>query len=195
LFLGLLGAAAAVPASADSTLYTNGAPNYTNDAWTINDGFSTTDSFTLSVNSTVTGFTFDVWLNSGDTLSSVDWSIGGTPYGGTPATATTSSTFIETNGFPLDVYAVTVTGLNDSLAAGSYYLTFQNAVVSIPLDGAYWEENDGPSLAQNSEAGAIGSETFTIQGISTATPEPSSFLLLGSGLAGLAAMLRRKIRA
>jgi len=79
LFLGLLGAVAAVPASADSTIYSSGpgVNNTTNfDAWNISSPFIVTNSFTLFGNSNVTGTTFDVWLSPGDAISSVDWSFG-----------------------------------------------------------------------------------------------------------------------
>jgi hypothetical protein len=88
-----------------------------------------------------------------------------------------------------------------TLAAGTYYFTLQNAVTG---DGnpAYWDINNGPSVAFENTIGNVNgnlgpgsnSDTFSITG-SAATPEPSSFLLLGSGLAGFAGMIRRKIKA
>jgi hypothetical protein len=41
----------------------------------------------------------------------------------------------------------------------------------------------------------IGSETFALYGSSSPVPEPSSFLLLGSGLAGLVGVIKRKLMA
>jgi hypothetical protein len=60
-FLALVGAIAAVPAFADSTIYTNGPGNYGINAWNVSNGFTVSDSFTLGANSTITGATFDVW--------------------------------------------------------------------------------------------------------------------------------------
>src|SRR5271169_1240144 len=48
------------------------------DAWTINFGFSVSDSFTLSSAATVTGFDFVTWNPAGDVTTAVDWSIGTT---------------------------------------------------------------------------------------------------------------------
>jgi hypothetical protein len=58
--------------------------------------------------------------------------------------------------------------------------------------------SNGPSTATEAYVGVIPSESFQILGEEqseeqTVTPEPSSFLLLGSGLVGLAGMLRRKL--
>jgi hypothetical protein len=65
-------------------------------------------------------------------------------------------------------------------------------------DPIYWDENSGPSSASESEVGTIPSESFTILGgttgtSSTSVPEPSSIMLLGSGILGLAGLLRRKL--
>ena len=51
---------AAVPAMAD-TVYSNGPYNGTTDAWTINFGFSVSDSFTVVPNSSITGLDFVYW--------------------------------------------------------------------------------------------------------------------------------------
>jgi hypothetical protein len=75
---------------------------------------------------------------------------------------------------------------NISLAAGTYYLVLQNAVLT--NGGFYfWDENDGPSSATNNIAGAIGSESFQILGTTnvSATPLPSTWFLMLSGFAGL----------
>jgi opacity protein-like surface antigen len=194
-------ALAAVPALA----YENGPINGTTDAWTINFGYIVSDSY-VSDSSTVTGFSFGVWEFPGDVLSSVDWSItsaenGGTTFGsGTASGKNLTDQFISTNQFGYDIDLITVSGLNVSEVNGAtYWLNLQNAAVPSG-DPVFWDENSGagcksngcPSKASESAVGTIASEAFTIGGSGT-TPEPSSIMLFGSGILGLAGVLRRKL--
>jgi hypothetical protein len=88
-------------------------------------------------------------------------------------------------------------------STGSYWLNIQNAS-SAAGDPVYWDENSGPSSASENTVGTIPSESFTVLGSETSTtstststtgttPEPSSIMLFGSGVLGLAGMLRRKL--
>ena len=200
LFLFLIGTMAAVPAFA-GTLSTNGPANDNFEAWSIS-GYAVSDSFTISTTSTVTGATFDAWLYPGDTLSSVGWSIGTSPFGGTSATVITTGVFDFTNGSGYDVYTESITIPSLVLANGTYWFSLQNAI-GPNGDGAFWDINNGPSVAWESLYGNVNgklelgsnSETFQIMGNTTVTPEPGSFLLLGTGLATLAGLIRSKIQA
>ena len=191
---------AAAPAFADVN---NGPINGTTDAWTINFGYVVSDTFTPD-HTSVTGFQIGVWELPGDVLTSVDWSItlaenGGTVYGF--GTAATTDTFISSNQFGYDIDKISVTGLNVGLNAGTYWLNLQNAVVPSG-DPVYWDENSGqgcggggcPSQASESAVGTIPSEAFTVHGgMGPMTPEPGSILLFGSGILGIAGLLRRKL--
>ena len=82
LLLASLLVLAALPAAADSILFnnTNPSPTYNVNAYSINEGFSVTDSFTLAQTSTITGVTFVTWTSPGeafpdDTVTSVVWAI------------------------------------------------------------------------------------------------------------------------
>jgi hypothetical protein len=201
LFLLCL-ALAVIPASAQ-VIYSNGlcsvgSGGCTTDAWTINFGYVVSDSFTTS--GPMTGFDFVVWAFPGDTLSTVDWSVtsaefGGTTYGsGTGAATLTADQ--GTNQFGYDVQTYNVAA-SVALSGGSYWLNLQNAVVASG-DPIYWDENGGKSSASESAVGTIPSESFDITGGTTSTttgstPEPSSIMLFGSGVLGLAGVLRRKL--
>lgn len=81
-----------------------------------------------------------------------------------------------------------------SCPGGTCWLTLSNATTQSG-DPIYWDENSGPSMAYATEVGSIPSEAFTLSGHGgpPTTPEPSSILLFGSGILGLAGVLRRKL--
>jgi len=195
----------AMPAWAQKWSYDNGPINGTTDAWTINFGYVVSDTF-VAGGSNVTGFSFGVWEFPGDVMSSVQWSItsaenGGTVYGsGTASGSSLTDTFISSNQYGYDIDTIAVSGLNVPEVSGTkYWLNLFNAAVPSG-DPVYWDENSGkgcggsgcPSSASESAVGTIPSEAFTIGG-SGSIPEPSSIMLFGSGVLGLAGLLRRKL--
>jgi hypothetical protein len=195
---------AAVPALAQTDLYDNGAINGTTDAWTINFGFVVSDTFTLSGSANVTGLSFGAWLAPGDVLQTAEVQITSSEFGGTTFTDQVVS-FTQSgctgNQYGFNVCTETGNlGTSVNLAAGTYWLNLDNAVVNTG-DPVYWDENSGPSQASENTVGTIPSEAFTILGGGTTTttttttsvPEPSSIMLFGSGILGLAGLLRRKL--
>jgi|SRR5450759_2887292 len=180
------------------TLYDNGAGNYTTDGWTINFGFAVSDSFTCSADCTVQDFHIGVWLFPGDVLGSVDAAFGSSSFGGTFNTYNaTGHTDLGINQYGYDTQIVDFATGDIPLSAGTNWISLQNAVETNFGDPVYWDENSGASQAFQNTLGSIPSESFTITGITGTstgtTPEPSSIMLFGSGILGLAGVLRRKL--
>jgi hypothetical protein len=204
----LLVALVAVPAMAQD-IYDNGPTNGNTDAWTVNFGFVVSDTFNTSLaNTQITGVTFAAWMAPGDVLDSAEVSItslenGGTSYFDQTVSFTQSGCVGNQYGYNVCNENGTLGGGGVNLAtAGSYWLNIQNAS-SAAGDPVYWDENSGPSSASENTVGTIPSESFTVLGTQSTTttsttttgttPEPSSILLLGSGILGLAGVLRRKL--
>ena len=196
---------AAVPAMAQSDVYDNGPVDGQDLGWTINFGFSVSDTITFSGPTAVTGASFWAWLIPGDTLTSVEFQIGAAAFGNElmDQTLNVTATNCFSNQFGYNVCDETASfnGGGVNLDAGTYWMTLSNA--SVPSgDPAYWDMNSGPSRAQENTIGTIPSESFTLWGpgstttitVTTGTtPEPSSIVLFGSGILGLAGILRRKL--
>ncbi len=197
--------AAAVPAFAQVDIYDNGPVDGQDLGWTINSGFSVSDSFTLTNAAAVVGASFWAWLIPGDTLSTVEFQIGAAPFGNEllDQTLNVTATNCFSNQFGYNVCDETATFNNGGiiLGIGTYWMTLSNA--SVPSgDPAYWDMNSGPSQAQENTIGTIPSESFTmwageIHSTTTSTtgttPEPGSIMLFGSGILSLAGVLRRKL--
>ncbi|MGA2905648.1 MAG: choice-of-anchor tandem repeat GloVer-containing protein [Candidatus Korobacteraceae bacterium] len=147
----------------DDGFYNNGPTNGTTDAWTINFGFVTSDSFP---GGTIAGAAFAMWLNEGDTLETVQLSITSGENGGTSyfnQTLTFTQTGCSLNQYDYNVCTEETTFNGPALNAGTYWLNLQNAVTA---DGepVWWDENSGPSSASQNEVGTIPSESFTLLG-------------------------------
>src|SRR5215472_2958658 len=153
----------------NNEIYTNGPINGNVDAWAINFGFIVSDSFNVGNDgSTVTGMSFGAWLYPGDTLTSTELSITSGPNGGTTyfdQTVNFTQTGCSSNELGFNVCTVTTSFEGPTLNSDTYWVNLQNA--SVPSgDPVYWDENSGPSQAEENEVGSIPSEAFTILGTS-----------------------------
>ena len=191
----------ALPAMADIA-YDNGPINGTTDAWTINFGFVVSDTFTTG-GGTVNGLAFGAWVFPGDVLQSAEVSITDAEFGGNTffdGVVNFTQSGCVGNQYGYNVCTETGSFTDTALADGTYWLNLQNASVNTG-DPIYWDENSGPSQASENSVGTIPSEAFTLTGTGGTTttttsgtvPEPSSIMLFGSGILGLAGVLRRKL--
>ena len=158
-------------------IYDNGPINGNTDAWTINFGFSVSDTFTVSSSNSgtmITGMSFGAWLYAGDTLNQAELSITSEPNGGTSyfdQTVQSTQGACTSNQYSYNVCAENTTFNGPTLNAGTYWVNLQNAQVPSE-DPVYWDENSGvgcqssgcPSQASNNEVGTIPSESFTMLG-------------------------------
>jgi len=193
--------------------YENGPINGNVDAWTINFGYTVSDSY-VAAGASVNGFAFGARELPGDTMTAVDWILStgpcsnpqggcGTILGsGTASGNNLTDKFLSYNQFGYQIDLITVSNLNVPENSGTeYWLTLANAVLPSG-DPVFWDENSGigchsqgcPSSAYESAEGTIPSESFTINGTGGGTtPEPGSVMLFGSGVLGLLGVLRRKL--
>jgi hypothetical protein len=217
LSLLALGLMLATVSAAAQVVYSNGPINGNLYAWSINSGFVVSDTFIVNNGfdyAQPTGASFGIWLYPGDTLYSAELSITSSENGGTSyfdQTVNFNQGPCSFNQFGYNVCTETAF-FNDYnvLTNGTYWLNLKNASVTNG-DPVYWDENFGgpsstalgQSLASQNSVGTIPSEAFTVFGVqsyatnSTTTtgtvPEPSSIMLIASGVLGLAGMLRRKL--
>jgi hypothetical protein len=152
---------------------------------------------------------FGEWVLSGSTPTSISYELGTTAFGtdlgsGTVAQNSSNSVFLFTNGFGYGIYDVTISVTSGAMTAGNeYWLSLSNATDSAGTNSGAWDipnaGNGGPATCNFRQSGTnfgncgLGGESFTLTGGGGTTPEPSSILLFGSGILGLAGVLRRKL--
>ena len=210
LVLCFVSLAAAVSARAESIVYDNSTDiSFTASAWIVgvDNGFlqSVDNSFTLSSTATINEIMAGVWVPSGTTLTSATGGIFTEAFGGGTdeinGTITPISSTYEGSLYGWDLYEEVFSISEVTLAPGTYYLAFENATTTDSgLQAAWdWSGNSNTSAdAWNGDGGqstGLTSTTFALYSPSSPVPEPSSLLLLGSGVTALAGMIRRKLKA
>jgi hypothetical protein len=174
------------------TLYYNYSPTMGDtNAIAINHGNSVINSFSLSADATVDFAWIYIWEDpSGQPLQTVNWYIrnddgGGNPFNGSLAgsgVATTWNNYVRSGAFGSDIYHVYIP-MNVSLNGGVTYWFQLDSAVTANNDYIYWDVSGGPSQAYSSTLFKLeASESFVLMSDSSTVPEPSTVMLLSSGL-------------
>jgi hypothetical protein len=167
------------------------------------------NGFVAAISGTPNKLEFGLWIGSGITPTTVDYELGTSAFGtdlgsGTVALNGSNSTRLFTNGFGYDIYDITIPVTSGAMTAGNtYWLSLSNANDASTSGSEAWDIPNGglggPATCNFRQSGTnfgdcgLGGETFTLSSGGTTTPEPGSIMLLGSGILGLAGVLRRKI--
>lgn len=107
-----------------------------------------------------------------------------------------ASSAVNYSGLMFTVAAADVHNATFNSAPGTHDTTLNNLVLSQPafqaLAASWGLSSTGPSLADWTVAGAdFGNLRYSVT-VTTAVPEPSTYILMGVGLAGLFLMARRR---
>lgn len=151
-------------------VYDNGPVNGELDAWNINFGFAVTNSMASCCGE---GLQFWAWLLPGDSITSVQVSIGSAPFGSdifnAGVSVQPSYCFPNQYGYNVCMESGRIQALGRLLTGQQeYWLTLQDANTNNG-DPVYWDQNNGagcqspgcPSQAEQEGVGTIPSESFS----------------------------------
>jgi len=211
----------ALTAHAGQTFYNDGGidgfsagfyisgPNLPNPQGTFQD---ISNGFVSAASGNANTLEFGEWIASGIAPTSISYELGTSAFGtdlgsGTIAQNAGNSHLLFNNGFGFDIYDVTIPITSAALIAGNtYWVSLSNGSDAQNSGSEAWDipgyPIGGPATCNFRQGGindgdcGVGGESFTLTGGTTpppTTPEPSSIMLFGSGILGLAGVLRRKL--
>ena len=183
-------------------------PNFPNFLGSFQD---ISNGFTAAASGTPGHLGFGEWSVGAPT--SFSYELGTSAFGtdigsGTVTQNAGNSTLLFTNGFGYGVYDVEVSVSGSAMTGGNqYWLSISNATDAGNDGTQAWDipngGSGGPAVCNFRQSGTnfgdcgLGGESFTLSvgqtTTTTGTPEPTSILLFGSGILGLAGVLRRKL--
>ncbi len=166
-------------------------------------GQSVSDEFVSVMTGASSSLNFGEWTLGG-APTVVNWSLGTASFGhdiGSGGGRAITSTFLGTNSFGYGIYNTQVSIAGSLMAGHTYYLTLSGANDAGGSQFDAWDDNESPlaSCYFQNPNGSSGcptteSESLTITGCcGRPVPEPGTILLFGSGILGLAGVLRRKL--
>ena len=172
----------------------------------------TANGFVAAIYGTPNTLEFGEWIQTGFTPASVSYEIGTSAFGtdlgsGTVTQDSYNSRFLFTNAFGWDVYDVIISVTSTFMTGGNtYWVSLSNASDAQGDDSTEaWDipnrGSGGPATCNIRQSGinlgdcsGLGGESFTLSDVEPpSTPEPSSIMLFGSGVLGLAGVLRRRL--
>jgi hypothetical protein len=167
------------------------------------------DGFVAATSGTPTQLEWGEWSVGAPT--SFSYELGSAAFGtnlgsGTVTQNSSNSVFLFTNSYGYGIYDVKVGITSAAMTAGNtYWLSISNATDAGNDGTQAWDipngGSGGPATCNFRQSGTnygdcgLGGESFTLTGGAPppSTPEPSSIMLFGSGILGLAGVLRRKL--